>query len=46
LEFLRIFQELNNLLELFLCFIGTGNVLKGGFFSAGRKEDGRGICRS
>ena len=32
LEFLRVFQELDNLLKFFLGFIGSGNIFKSGFF--------------
>jgi len=32
LEFLRIFQELNNFLEFFFGFVGAGYIFEGGFF--------------
>src|SRR5215470_3834619 len=40
LEFLRVFQELDNLLQFFLRFIGAGNILERRFFLLGGKQAG------
>src|SRR5580704_2365164 len=38
LEFLRVFEELDNLLQLFLGFVGAGHIFKGGLFLLGGKQ--------
>src|SRR5262249_54700982 len=38
LELLRIFQEVDNLVELFLGFVNPGHVLEGGLLLLGRKK--------
>ena len=46
LEFLRIFQELNDFLEFFLGFVGTRDVLKGGFLLLRGKQTRAGLAEA
>ena len=43
---MRIFQELDNFLELFLRFIRTGDVLEGGLFLLSGKKTGAGFAEA
>ena len=40
LEFLRVLQKFDNFLELFLCFVGAGDVLEGGLLLLRREQPG------
>ena len=46
LEFLRVFQEIDNFVKLFLGFIDSGDILEGGFLLLRGKQARRGIFRS
>src|SRR5215813_8275672 len=46
LELLRVLKELDNFLELFLGFVGTGDVLEGNFLLLGGEETSAGLAET
>src|SRR5439155_23160244 len=46
LEFLRVFQELDDFLKLFLSFVGSGHILKSCFLLLRGKQAGAGLAET
>src|ERR1700688_5168887 len=46
LEFLRVFKELDNLLQLFFSFIGSRHILEGGFYLLRGKQARAGLAEA
>ena len=46
MEFLRIFEEFDNFLELFLGFVAASDILKGGFLLLGRQKACAGLAKT